>query len=475
MKLRFLTADKITDPESASRILTKYFNREVRMTLDSQSFEGTILSAKESDGTLRVKFLWSVDENDTESHVEHIHRYAKSKVGSAVMFRAGTDEFVGLLTGLTDIPEGATLDRYIHVPFVLSFSFSSDDQRPLISASKKESGIIGIGVPQSIVDKLPYDSSMEYAPHITVMYFPSLSVEDAEELLPLVRKVAEQIGVFEVVLDGSTTFPTPQEDGTYPHVAKVKSNSLRDLHNSLLEEIEFVRPGMIDRTFTGKNFNPHVTLRYSKEPKAYSSVPSLAWSVDGLELNVGKENKWPVPMHRKVEAATDTEDTYLQIGDLRVPLVILSLGDGEMKVRLPDSSQAAAVDDAEGHQVKLVSSKAEQEIEVLEVRESGPDGFQIFYRTLVTYMPKSSATKLAKVASMARSRGQTGVANKLSKFLDFSEENESDEDDDTDKEALGPGFEGTDSHIVTYVKAPQTQTVVKEPKFTRSLPLHERI
>lgn len=473
MKLRFLTADKITDPESASRVLTKYLNKDVLMALDSQSFEGTLLSSSTKEGTVRVKFLWVIDEDDTKSDVEHIQRYARSKIGSVVRFKVGTDEFVGILTGVTDFPKGSTFERYVNVPFVLSFAFSSEDQRPLISAAakEKESGIIGISVPQNIAEKLPLDPSMEYEPHITVLYFPALSVEDAETLIPIIRDVAESVGTFDVVLDGTTTFPTPQKDGTYPHVAKVKSKSLKDLHNKLLEAIEFVKPGLIDTTFTGKNFNPHVTLRYSNSSTNYSSVKSLAWKVSGLEINVGKDNKWPIPLTRRVEADYSSQ-SYLQWGDVRVPVEILSLKDGDMRIRLIDSSKNLDVDDMEGHQVTLVTDKAEQEIDILETREMGPDGFQIFYRTLVTYMPKSAAHKLSRVASEARKRGQMELANKLSKFLDFSAEDES---EDEDKEALGPGFEGTDSRIVTYVKAPQTQTVVKEPKFTRSLPLHERI
>jgi len=468
MKLRFLTADKITDPESASRVLTKYLNKDVSITLDSQSFEATILSSKESEGTLRIKFLWSTDQDDTQSDIEHIYRYIKSRVGKAVRFRAGTDEFMGLLTGVTDLPSGSTFERYSHMPFVISFSFSSDDQRPLISASKKDSGIIGISVPKNIADHMPFASDLEYGPHITVMYFPSISEEDAKEIIPLIEDIAKEIGTFEVQLDGTTTFPTPQKDGTYPHVAKVKSTALTDFHDMCLDAIEFVKPGLIDKTFTGKNYNPHVTLEYSKSPKNYAAVKSLTWRVDSVDINVGKEKSWNVSLSNKVEASSDSEN-YLQAGDVVIPVEILSMKDGDMRIRLLDSSQALAVDDMEGHQIKIVTDKAEQEIEVTEVREMGPDGFQVFYRALVTYMPKKAKLKLAAVAKEARKRGQTNVADKLSRFLDF------DQEEDQDKEALGPGFEGTDERIVTYVKAPQTQTVVKEPKFTRSLPLHERI
>ena len=43
--LRFVRADKITDVESAERILSKYHNREVEMKLNSSTFKANLLGA----------------------------------------------------------------------------------------------------------------------------------------------------------------------------------------------------------------------------------------------------------------------------------------------------------------------------------------------------------------------------------------------------------------------------------------------
>jgi len=468
--VRFLAADKVTDPKSAERVLTKYKNREASMALDSQSFEGTILAVKADGGTLRVQFTWAKDQDQDISDIEHVQRFAKTKIGSMVRFKVGTDEFVGLLSGMTDLPEGATFERYIDSPFVLTFAFSAQDQQPR-AADFEESGIIGVPVPDNIAEMLPLDSDLPYAPHITVCFFPKLTAKVVEKILPLAMEAAEIVGSFDVQIDGGTTFPTPQDDGTYPHVALIKSQGLTDFHDLVVELCEHHHPGLVDTTFALKNYTPHLTLSYSDDPTLSPTVKALAWNVDHLTLNVGKKEKFPIPLSEgSMKEGSTVEVPYFQRGDVKIPVRIGGAHDNSMKVRLKDPSQAGIFGDLEGEQVKLVTKKAEQDMEILELRESGPDTFQVSYRSLSVFMPKAAASKLRFVAMVARDRGCEKLAKRLRKFKDAE-----DEEEPEDVEALGPGFEGTDPHIVTYVKAPQTQVIVEEPKFTRKLPLHERI
>lgn len=474
MGLHFLTADKVTDPESAERILTKYQNREISMSLDAQSFEGTIHRTKASRGTLQIEFTWNLDQDQDISDIEHLQRYAKSRVGSMVRFKAVTDEFTGLLSGITELPEGATLERYVDSPFVLTFAFSSEDQRPLISAGFEDSGIIGVPVPDNIAEHLPLDPNLPYEPHITVCYFPKLSAEDAEKILPLAMEAAEIVGSFDVQIDGSTTFPTPQDDGTYPHVARIKSRGLTDFHDLIVEMCEHYYPGILDTTFALKNFNPHITLSYKKSPKSFSAIKALAWNVDHLTLNLGKKDKFPIPLSEgSIREGTAVEKPYFQVGETRIPVSVVTNKNSRSRIRLKDSSQTKLFEDMEGKKVMLVTKNTQQELEILEIREVGPDNFMVSYRSLATYMPRGASSKLQYIKSIAQDRGLVRIAEKLARLLDFKKKEEV--EDLEDKEALGPGFEGTDEHIVTYVKAPQTQVIVKEPKFTRSLPLHERI
>lgn len=471
MGFRFLTADKVTDPESAERVLTKYRNRETSMTLDSQSFEGTLLNVKANGGTLRVEFTWNKDQDQGISEIEHVQRYAQSRVGSMVRFKVGTDEFTGILSGLTDLPEGATLERYIDSPFVLTFAFSAQDQRPLISADFEDSGIIGVPVPDNIAEQLPLDENLPYAPHITVCFFPKLSAKIVEKILPLAMEAAEIVGSFDVQIEGSTTFPTPQDDGTYPHVAKIKSQGLTDYHDLFVELCEHHHPGLVDTTFALKNYTPHLTLEYTKDSKNSAPIKHLAWNVDHLTLNIGKKQKFPIPLTEgSVREGSSVEKPYLQHDDVQIPIQVVSSKEATLRFRLKDSSQANRFEDLEGSQVNLVTKTADRELEVDEVRELSHGEYQISFRTLVTYMPKAACAKLHYVMAIAEERNLTRIAKSLSKFEESLEEEEPE-----DKEALGPGFEGTDEHIVTYVKAPQTQVIVEEPKFTRSLPLHERI
>lgn len=473
--LRFVRADKITDVESAERILSKYRNREVEMKLGSNSFKVNFLDAEVGDGTLYVKFTWKHEGTDRGlRNIDHMYRLIHSSVGKPVRFKVNTDSFFGLLGSATDYPPGATAEGYADSPFVLTFAFNEQDQSPsVITAGGKGSALV-LEVPSNIQDQLHLDPDLEYDPHITVAYFPDLGLKDVEMVLRCAQTAAKKTGPISVFLDSSTTFPTPQDDGTYPHVALVKSQELLDFHDEFIDLIERFKPGLADTTFAHKNYTPHVTLRYVPEPNVFTPVKSLAWTVDYLQLSYkGGAEFLPVPLRADVKiAGEDTGPPFLQIGEIRVPVVILKNDDGELRVRLKRGSQAGLIDEMGGLPAKLVTTKTEQKIEIQEVREAGPDEFQILYRNLISYVSRDAASKLRYVAAVAEKRGRLDVAVRIANLLDFDSP---DEDEANDKEALGPGNPGVDPRIVTYVKAPQTQQSIEEPKFTRELPLHERI
>lgn len=463
MKLIFRTADKVTDPESAARVLSKYKNSEVEMSLDGQSFVGTLLTAKAEGGTLRLEFSWKITKDQQVAEVEHVERIARSKVGSMVRFRAGTDELVGILTGTTELPSGATIERYLNVPFMLSFAFSAEDQKPLIAFSKK-SAIIGVPVPTNIVSMLPFGSDLPYEPHITVAYFPELTEDLVTKVMEVAKLVARKIGTFPLYVKRAIVFPTPQEDGTYPHVAEVQSEGLHDFHNDFIEGIELKCPGIVSLEFARENYRPHITLDYKNTKSVAAPIKEMVWTADYLTLNEGKDKKHPIPLSRTVTANTAA---FVQVGDHKVPMKILGRREGEIRVRaLPQDVDVFKT--LEGQAIKLCFGTKEQKVDVVRLVELPENSFRISYRTLSSLLPKSAKLRMRQIAEMAGARGEKDIEKRL---LSLSEE----EDDDTDKEALGPGFEGTDSHIVTYTKAPQTQVIIKSPSFPRGLPLHERI
>lgn len=473
--LRFVRADKITDIESAERILSKYRNREVELKLGPNTFKANFLDAEASEGTLYIKFTWKHEGTASGlEDIDHMYRLIHSSVGKPIRFQVNTDAFFGLLGSATPFPAGATAEEYADSPFVLTFAFNEADQSPQVTTAEGKGSALVLEVPSNIQDQLHLDPDLEYDPHITVAYFPSLGIKDVEMVLRCAQMAAKKTGPISVFLDSSTTFPTPQDDGTYPHVALVKSQELLDFHDEFIDLIERFKPGLVDTTFTHKNYTPHVTLKYVSEPNVFTPVKTLAWTVDHLHLSYkGGAEFLPVPLRADMRIAGDAaEPPFLQIGEVRVPIVVLSNDNGELHVRLKKGSQASLIDEMEGLHAKLVTQRSEQKIEIQEVREAGPDGFQIFYRPLTSYMSRDASSKLRYVAAVAESRGQLDVAVRIGSLLDFDVPAE---DEAEDKEALGPGHPGVDPHIVTYVKAPQTQQIVEEPKFTREMPLHERI
>lgn len=465
MPFRFLAADKISDPESAERVLARYMQKETQLVLEGQSINANLLDANAAEGLLQIKFTWAQDSEQDVGDVEHFQRFAASKVGNIVRFKVGADEFIGLLSGITDLPAGATVERYINTPFAMTFAFSAQDQIVTSEFKEGESAIIGVPVPANVCDMLPLSSDLPYEPHITVAYFPSLSAEDRGIVLEAAREVGKAVGVIDVKVKGTTVFPTQQEDGTYPLVALIDSPALHSYHELVVEKLESLKPGLVSLTFAGKNYTPHVTLDYVKDRTRKVRAQPLVWTVSYLTLNVGDEPE-KIQLGKWLKTAASLSPPYIQRGDVRFPLHLVAEGTNTLRVRLKDPGQENAFKSLEGHQVKLVTSDFEQELEVLSLQESAT-GFIITYRSLVLYVPKEAARQLEYVAAVAKDRGVPHLSARLLQFEDEAE--------DEDRNAVGPGFEGTDEHIVTYVKAPQTQVIVKEPKFPRSLPLGERL
>lgn len=410
--LRFLRADKITDTASAARVLSKYRNKEVEFRLDSVSWKGTLLSAAEHDGELRISFTW--ENNNTDSvlrDVANVIANISSKNGKSITFQVNSDEFHGILSTVTELPPSADVSDYIDAPFQIGFAFNADDQRPLIDQhailASSGGGALVVPLPANLAIALGCDPDLKYDPHITVAYFPDLCDDNFDFVVNLAKDVAQALGCssMEYVVRGATTFPTDQGDGTYPFVALIHSDMLRRFHNTFVEKCEQLRPGVVALQFSRKNYTPHVTLKYTQDMGYAAPVKAVAWSSGVLRLTRGKERK--------------------------------------MEISLKD------------HDVS-----------------------------------RYSYSKLAYVHAVAEERGLSNVAERLANFLRRREDEEEAyrywyetkpknekeiEDDDEDTEALGPGFEGTDSHIVTYVKSPQTEEGVEEPKFTRKMPLSERV
>jgi hypothetical protein len=190
-----------------------------------------------------------------------------------------------------------------------------------------------------------------------------------------------------------------------------------------------------------------------------------------LTLNLGKKEHFPIPLSDgSFHGGAAVSTPYFQLGDVQIPVKVMGSKGSVMQVHLKDPKQVGRFEDLEGDQLNFVTKNAEQEIEIVKLQKMGTDVFRILFRSVAAHIPRPIAAKLRYVQAIAEERGQLAIAKKLSKIKATEEEEEPE-----DKEALGPAFPGTDSHIVTYVKAPQTQVIVEEPKFTRKLPLHERI
>ena len=463
--LSFVKKATVQDAESAARIYSQYLNRDVDLSVDFNSIPVSLLDAQADDGVLYLKFSWQAED------IGNDYRIIRSKLGKEVRVRINSEEMVGVLGTTTEIPPGADMDTYKNSPFVLAMTFPSSK-----FASFKGS-IIGIDVPSNIRDLLPIADDLEYDPHITVAFFPNLSTEDIPLVLRAAKEAAKKVGSFSVRVTQSKTFPTPDEEGNYPHVALIESDELRFMHEEIVRVLEHYSPGLVSTDFVGKNYNPHITLKYSKNPSSYSPIKELKWSVDSMFLSYrGGDEFFPIPLSGEKRASGGGS---IQVGDVTIPVMSVNDNDNIIQINLERGKHSDLVSTCEGQQVTLSTSSYNKKIQILEVSEEGPDRFSLSYRPLVTYMSKKSRYLLIKVSNLLELRGFTALSKRVASLLDFSpEESESEgteEEEPEDVDALGPGFPGTDPRIVTYVKAPQTTQTIDEPKFPMTLPLHERI
>tara|TARA_R100000656_G_scaffold104176_1_gene76067 strand:- start:98646 stop:100058 length:1413 start_codon:yes stop_codon:yes gene_type:complete len=464
-------ADRILDPESAERIFTKYLNRDVHFSVSGKSWDGTLLNAIADGVNLVIEFTWARDGG--YSSVDDIisdYNFLKSQKGHTVEFKISTDSFRGTLAGMTEIPAGGTLEEYADSPFALSFAFTSADQSPKMAA-KSRSGVLSLQVPTNL--GLPYADDLEYAPHVTLCYMPELSEEDYDSVRNKLRDFLKKFRSFDAMTDGSQVFLNPSDEGKYPWVANIRTPH-DYLHTEIVAFLEFKFPGLVDTKFAYDQYKPHTTLDYVDGPGEKKVCPSVAWTVDHIMVCRGDEQMTPLYLGDMPKRMAAGKQSYMQIGNSRADIEVVEEHSGRLIFNLLSPKYEDLVLDARGA-IKLAIDGKEMKVNVLGVETHG-SALMMQYQVLAQYVPASLLSRLRYVRAVAEDRGLE-VADRITKLLpDAEDEDDAGEMDEAeDKEGLGPLFPGTDPHIVTYVKAPQTYETIEGPEFPKGLPLHKRI
>lgn len=125
----------------------------------------------------------------------------------------------------------------------------------------------------------------ESSDHITLLYLgDKVQVATIAKLMPLILEVTSKMSPFLVTCKRITTFP--KGDKGYPVIAQLQSEPLHELRTKLARILE--RQG-IEYSKQFPEFNPHVTLSYSKKKVKNMRFDKIQWLVNCVSLYGGDE------------------------------------------------------------------------------------------------------------------------------------------------------------------------------------------
>jgi 2'-5' RNA ligase len=127
--------------------------------------------------------------------------------------------------------------------------------------------------------------------HITMFYLgEDVSVDTLVRIIPLVFKITESLEPFLVTCRKVTTFPKNDDrhssGGTsgYPVIAPVESKQLHEIRSKVKRALESKG---IDYNNKYPDYQPHVTLSYSKKKPKNIRFPKTQWLVNEIALYGG--------------------------------------------------------------------------------------------------------------------------------------------------------------------------------------------
>ena len=169
---------------------------------------------------------------------------------------------------------------------------------------------LGIPVPAAVrprFQELPCSGEREQpgAYHITMAYLgKGVPIADVCSAIRVVEPIFARMDPFKVRATKLDCF-SPDEDGTYPIIARIESDELQDLRSRLCRAFDK------ENVFFSKKhpeFKPHVTLAYSKEPGVTEALKTpIEWEVNEATLWGGDSKtermivKFAIPASRSLK------------------------------------------------------------------------------------------------------------------------------------------------------------------------------
>ena len=137
-----------------------------------------------------------------------------------------------------------------------------------------------------MADQIDVPGQRDPSDHITMFFLgKELSIDTIGKLVPIIHKVTSELRPFMVSCKRITTFP--KGDNGYPVIAQLQAPQLQEIREKIKRIFE--RKG-INYDETHAEYNPHVTLSYSKKKPKNISFPKIQWQINELALFGGDDH-----------------------------------------------------------------------------------------------------------------------------------------------------------------------------------------
>lgn len=145
--------------------------------------------------------------------------------------------------------------------------------------------------------------------HITLFFLgDEIPIETVGKLVPIIHQVTSELRPFMVSCKRITTFP--KGENGYPVIAQLQAPQLQEIREKVKRI--FDRKGINYDNETHPEFNPHVTLSYSKKKPKNISFPKIQWQVNELALFGGDGHDERVYVNFPFSLGIERKGAYIE-------------------------------------------------------------------------------------------------------------------------------------------------------------------
>jgi len=483
------TTSREANVMNVGKVLNKYNGSDVELRIGQKSSPITFISSSatgnNTNDSLTIEFIYNVKNG---KDLEQLYKYIRSLITREVEVRIGTTPFYALLDDTYRVPDGVSFDDLLESKFYLTFKNvraekalkAAEVKKEEKEEAKKESKTtwLQVAIPSNIWDSIKGKIKKPVKdPHITVIHLNRiLEEEELAKVKECITSICKNFGPILVKTSKVTCFGEGKDKIC---VLLLNSSKLLQLNECVEKEIDLICPDLVSKDFS---YNPHITLSYSKQ-KVQPFIPQTAWEVGCIEMLESEDKGIACFPLQKFRNDDKEKGTLCEESNAAIQLLKLN-----SPPQLIQEHTASSIGYSLSSDLEVLGYKEASKV-VKEVARSVSNNPIAKLRTIAGILYESGDVDKAKRCIAAVDKIEIPIDDKIrDALMPYVEpvkldaainaviEALGDGNRKEEVDALGPWMPGTDSHIVTQVKSPQTQDVPrKAPIFSKSLEFAKRI